>query len=379
MKCKNCGTENDADAVFCELCGTKLGSQGYNISELDKYNRVSSVFSPPLDNLAEKDIDSKLFYEIYGGDLQFITFKLNKKQCLIAQPGAMTYMDENVEMTTSCDDGSNPDAGFWELLGSAAARFLAGESFFLTHFSGKNSDSYGEVSFSSPYPGKIVPVNLKEHNSAILCQRSAFLAASAGTKIKIAFATNFGSGLFGGTGFILQHLVGNGMAFIHSCGEIKELKLENQTIRVNPGCIVAFDESIKYNITPAGDLTTMFYGTRSVFLATLSGTGSVWIQSMPFNLLANRICCEGIRQGLFENKNEEKTPRASDFMINLGLDHPKFCAACEYFTGRREISTNSHDEVIVWATRDQCLCSKNRKNTYATSGDGCWDYKEVTD
>lgn len=244
-----------------------------------------------------------LSYKIHGDDLQFVSIGLNRGETVIAEAGSMMFMSESVQLDTHLSDGSDPNAGFWVNLWNAGKRALTGESFFLTHYTGIGN-SQGQVAFSGPYPGKIIPLNLATYRSPILCQRGGFLAAAYGTKIDIAFTRNLGSGFLGGEGFILQRLTGDGMAFVHSCGKIVEIPLNNQTIRINPGCIVAFEESIHYDIVAAGNIKTMLFGAKSIFFATLSGTGRVWLQSLPFNLLANRICEEGIKQGLFANKSE---------------------------------------------------------------------------
>lgn len=312
MKCPNCNTENDSSAAFCETCGTSLQTasncpycyapvQGNGNFCLECGHRLN--LKSGIHDTADM---ADLRYEIQGSDLQFVSFKLKKNQKVIAQTCSLMFMDDNVKLDTSISDGSDPNAGFWGNLWSAGQRLLTGESFFLTHYMGTSSTESGQVAFSAPYPGKIVPIVLGEHSSAILCQRGAFLAASYGTKIEVAFTTNLAAGFLGGEGFILQRLIGKEMAFVHSCGTIVEIPLKNQTIRINPGCIVAFEESIHYSITPAGSFTTMLFGTRTIFLATLSGTGSIWLQSMPFNTLANRICTEGINQGLFAEKSERK-------------------------------------------------------------------------
>lgn len=242
-------------------------------------------------------------YKIHGDDLQFVSIGLTRGHTVIAEAGSLMFMSASVYLDTHLSDGSDPNAGFFGNLWNAGKRALSGESFFLTHYTGQG-DVEGQVAFSGPYPGKIIPLNLAGFSSPILCQRGAFLAAAYGTKIDLAFTRNLGAGFLGGEGFILQRLSGDGMAFVHSCGKIVEIPLKNQTIRVNPGCIVAFEESINYDIVAAGNIKTMLFGAKSIFLATLSGTGHVWLQSLPFNLLANRICEEGIRQGLFANKSE---------------------------------------------------------------------------
>lgn len=242
-----------------------------------------------------------LTYKIHGDDLQFVEIALTQGQTVVAEAGSMMFMSESIMLDTQLSDGSDPNDSLLGKLWNAGKRAVIGESFFLTHYTGIGPLP-GQVAFSGPYPGKIVAIDLNSCTTPVLCQRGAFLAAAYGTKIDLAFTRNLGAGFLGGEGFILQRLVGDGMAFIHSCGKTVEIHLKNQTLRVNPGCIVGFEESINYDIQVAGNLKTMIFGTKSIFLATMKGTGRVWLQSLPFNLLANRIIDEGRKQGLFSNK-----------------------------------------------------------------------------
>lgn len=280
IRCTVCNAENNEGARFCENCGSFL-----NFAE------ESSLKKHSLD------------YNIQGDDMQFVSFRLTRGQSVIAEAGSLMYMDDNIKIDTSICDGSETRPGFWSSLLGAGQRILAGESFFLNHYT-NIGEAKGEVAFAAPYPGKIVSIDLPKYSTPILCQYGAFLAASYGTKIEIAFTRNLAAGFLGGEGFILQRLIGKEMAFVHSCGEIVELKLNNQTIKINPGCIVAFEESINYSITPVGNFTTMLFGSRTIFLATLSGSGSIWLQSMPFNMLVSRICAEGINLGLIAEKRQ---------------------------------------------------------------------------
>lgn len=245
-------------------------------------------------------------YKIHGEDLQFVSVGLTQGQTVIAEAGSVMFMSDSVRMETRLTDGSDPNVGFWGSLWNAGKRALAGESLVLTHFSGTSAVA-GQVAFAGPYPGKIVPLRLSAYGSPILCQRGAFLAAAFGTGIELAFTRSLGSGLLGGEGFVLQRLVGDGMAFVHACGKIVEISLRQQSLRVSPGCIVAFEESIGYGIEMVDSFSNMF-GAKSIFWAKLTGTGHVWLQSLPFNVLANRICEEGKRQGLFGNPREAATP-----------------------------------------------------------------------
>jgi len=213
------------------------------------------------------------------------------------------YMTADIEMTTGISDGSDSDSGFLGKLWNAGKRAFAGESFFLLHLTGMNS-SPGQAALAGPYLGKIIPLDLAGFSSPILCQRGAFLAAAYGTKIDLAFTKHFSAGLFGGENFILQRLTGDGIAFIHACGKVAEIQLNNQSLRIMPGCIVAFEESISYEIEFSGSFANALFGAKTLFLAKLTGTGRVWLQSMPFNLLARRICEEAKRQGFFDFEKE---------------------------------------------------------------------------
>jgi uncharacterized protein (TIGR00266 family) len=227
-------------------------------------------------------------YEIFGNDLQFVQVELDPGETVIAEAGAMMYMQDSINFEAKLGDGSNPDQGFFGKLFSAGKRVITGDSLFMTHFTNEGSGKK-HVSFAAPFPGQIIPVNMAELNGDLICQKDSFLCAALGTQIDIAFTKRLGTGFFGGEGFILQRLKGDGMAFIHACGSIAEIELQDQTIKVDTGCIVGFEESVDYDIARAGGLKSMFLGGEGLFLATLSGTGKVWIQSLPFSTLAERI------------------------------------------------------------------------------------------
>ena len=178
----------------------------------------------------------------------------------------------------------------------AGKRTISGESLFMTHFRNYGRDKR-KVAFSAPYPGKILALDLDEVGGELICQKDAFLCAALGTEVGVAFAKRLGSGLFGGEGFILQRLRGDGKAFIHAGGTLIKLPLENQTLRVDTGCIAAFTSGIEYDVRRAGNLKSMFFGGEGLFLATLSGTGSVWLQSMPFSRLADRVIAHAPARG----------------------------------------------------------------------------------
>lgn len=226
-------------------------------------------------------------YTIHGNDMQVVSVELDPQETVIAEAGSMNWMDEGISFEAKMGDGSQPDKGLFGKLLDAGKRAITGESIFLTHFTNVGHGKK-EVSFAAPYPGSIIPVDLSQMNS-ILCQKDAFLCAALGTEVSIAFNKRLGAGFFGGEGFILQKLRGDGLAFLHAGGTVIEKELKNETLLIDTGCIVAFDESIDYDIQRAGSLKSMFFGGEGLFLATLRGTGKVYLQSLPFSRLADRI------------------------------------------------------------------------------------------
>ncbi|MDA8564165.1 TIGR00266 family protein [Mariniblastus sp.] len=228
-------------------------------------------------------------YEIVGDDLQMVIVELDPGETVIAEAGGMTYMEEGIQFETKMGDGSQPDQGFFGKMMSVGKRVLTGESIFMTHFT-HHGVSKSHVAFAAPYPGKIIPVDMATiPGNDLICQKDAFLCAAMGTQVTISFSKKIGAGLFGGEGFILQKLVGDGLAFLHAGGTIIERELKGETLRVDTGCIVAFEPHIDYSIERAGNLKSMFFGGEGLFLATLQGHGRVWLQSLPFARLAGRI------------------------------------------------------------------------------------------
>lgn len=227
-------------------------------------------------------------YTIYGDDMQTVEVELDPNEVVIAEAGAMNWMEDGIGFEARMGDGSKPDGGVLSGLLNVGKRLLTGESIFITHFTNGGSGK-ARVAFAAPYPGKVMPINLAEIGGAITCQKDAFLCAAKGTELTIAFNKRLGAGFFGGEGFILQKLRGDGLAFLHAGGTVVKKELRGETLRVDTGCIVAFTGSIDYDITRAGGLKSMIFGGEGLFLATLSGTGTVWLQSLPFSRLADRI------------------------------------------------------------------------------------------
>lgn len=235
-------------------------------------------------------------YKIIGHDVQLVEIELDQSETVIAEAGAMLYMEQGIEFETKMGDGSNPNQGFMGKLLSAGARLLTGESLFMTHFTNRYPGK-SHVAFSAPYPGTIIPVDLAKFGGKLIVQRDAFLCAAFGTKISIHFNKKFGSGLFGGEGFILQKLEGDGKAFVHAGGTVIERNLNNETLRVDTGCVVGFEPSIDFDIQAAGGLKSMVFGGEGMFLATLRGTGKVWLQSMPIKKLIQSLSPAGRNAG----------------------------------------------------------------------------------
>ena len=227
-------------------------------------------------------------YEILGHDMQIVEVELDTGETVVAEAGAMNYMEDGITFESRMGDGSQADEGVFGKLMGAGKRALTGESLFLTHFTNTGSGKK-RVSFAAPYPGKIIAYDMSTAGGGLLCQKDAFLAAAFGTEIGIAFTKRLGAGFFGGEGFILQHLRGDGMAFVHAGGTVIEKKLNNDVLRVDTGCLVAFTKGIDYSIERAGNLKSMFFGGEGLFLATLKGTGTVFLQSLPFSRMADRI------------------------------------------------------------------------------------------
>jgi uncharacterized protein (TIGR00266 family) len=218
-------------------------------------------------------------YDIMGDDMQLVEVELDPGEGVRAEAGTMIYMGDGIRMQT--DTGGGMFKGF--------KRMISGESFFITTF-GYEGSGKGQVAFAAPYPGKIVPINLGKQGGSFLCQKDAFLCADADVEIEVEFTKRLGAGLFGGEGFILQRLQGEGWAFVHAGGTVVERTLEaGQTLRVDTGCVAAFAPSVDYDVEFVGGFKNALFGGEGLFLATLKGPGTVYLQSLPFSRLADRI------------------------------------------------------------------------------------------
>jgi uncharacterized protein (TIGR00266 family) len=236
-------------------------------------------------------------YKIYGEEMQFVEIELDPSEGVVAEAGSFMMMDDGIKMETIFGDGSQKDESVLGKIFGAGKRLLTGESLFMTAFyntlSGKRN-----VSFASPYPGKIVPIDLTDFHGKFICQKDAFLCAAKGVSIGIEFSKRLGRGLFGGEGFIMQKLEGDGMAFVHAGGTMAKKVLQaGETLRVDTGCIVGFTKDVDYDIEFVGGIKNTIFGGEGLFFAKLQGPGTVYIQSLPFSRLAQRVLASAPRGG----------------------------------------------------------------------------------
>ena len=228
-------------------------------------------------------------YEIFGDDMQYVEIELDPGEAAVGEAGAMMMMQDGIEMDTVFGDGSSQQGGLFGKLLGAGKRLLTGESLFTTIFHNE-SKSKRRVAFAAPYPGKIIAVDLKEVGGTLICQKDSFLCAARGVSLGIAFNRKLGAGLFGGEGFIMQKLDGDGWVFLHAGGTLMERTLApGELLRIDTGCVVAFQPSVDFDIQYVGKLKTALFGGEGLFFATLRGPGRVWLQSLPLSRLANRI------------------------------------------------------------------------------------------
>lgn len=236
-------------------------------------------------------------YRIYGEEMQYVEIELDPQEGVIAEAGTFMMMDEGIQMETLFGDGSAKDTGFFGKILGAGKRILTGESLFMTAFY-NNLTGKRSVSFASPYPGKIVPVDLTEFRGKFICQKDAFLCAAKGVSVGIEFSKKLGRGFFGGEGFIMQKLEGDGMAFVHAGGTMARKVLQpGETLKVDTGCIVGFTQDVDYDIEFIGGIKNTIFGGEGLFFARLQGPGTVYIQSLPFSRLAGRVLASIPRGG----------------------------------------------------------------------------------
>lgn len=268
------------------------GMSGWKpMGELRMFNRAPAGSPPPVPSSGTAGAH-EIDYQIVGEEMQFVEIELDPGESAVAEAGSMMYMSDEVAMSTVFGDGSvkQENEGFMGKLLGAGKRLITGESLFTTVFTHSGASGKKHVAFASPYPGKIIPLHLKEIGGQLICQKDAFLAAAKGVSIGIHFQKKLGVGLFGGEGFIMEKLEGDGWVFVHAGGTIveKELK-QGELMRVDTGCLVAIMPSVNYDIEYVGNVKSAIFGGEGFFFATLRGPGRVWLQSLPFSRLAGRV------------------------------------------------------------------------------------------
>lgn len=247
------------------------------------------VDRPPPPRRTAHEID----YEIFGGEMQYVEIQLDPGESVVAEAGSMMYLTPGIEMQTTFGDPSAQNRGFFGKILDAGKRVLTGESLFMTMFT-SNGPGRQRAAFAAPYPGKIIPMDLAQLGGELLCQKDSFLCAARGVQVGIAFTKRLGTGLFGGEGFILQRLQGDGVAFVHAGGNICHKRLAaGESLRVDTGCIVAFQKTVDYDIKFVGGFKNTLFGGEGLFFALLTGPGDIWLQSLPFARLADRIHATG--------------------------------------------------------------------------------------
>ncbi|WP_113671251.1 TIGR00266 family protein [Vallitalea guaymasensis] len=255
-------------------------------------------------------------YKLYGDDMQFVEIELDREESVLAEAGAMMYMDEKIKMETIFGDGSGSDKGkglMGKLMG-AGKRLITGEGLFMTTFTNVQ-DGKAHVAFGAPYPGSIIPVDLTEMNGTIICQKDAFLCAAKGVSVGIHLQKKIGVGFFGGEGFIMQRLDGDGLAFLHAGGTIIKKRITHgQILKIDTGCLVAMTKDVNFDVQFAGDIKSGIFGGEGLFLGTLSGEGEVWLQSLPFSRMADRVM-----SAAGKSKGETKNATSSGIKELSGL------------------------------------------------------------
>ncbi|HSP39936.1 MAG TPA: TIGR00266 family protein [Gillisia sp.] len=242
-------------------------------------------------------------YKIFGEEMQYVELELDPREAVIAEAGNFMMMEDGIEMNTIFGDGSGKDEGFLGKVLGAGKRLLTGESLFMTIFT-NNGIGKKKVSFASPYPGKIIPIDLTQFGGKFICQKDAFLCAAKGVSIGIEFSRKLGRGFFGGEGFIMQKVEGDGLAFVHSGGTMARKDLNpGEKLKVDTGCIIGFTKDVNYDIEFVGGIKNSIFGGEGLFFASLTGPGTVYVQSLPFSRLANRIW-QAAPQGGGKDKGE---------------------------------------------------------------------------
>lgn len=286
ITCPSCGKQYQFDP---RLAGQQVQCQGCGKPFLVQPPSAGMPQLEPLRPVGSGKRSDEIDYQIFGSEMQFAEVTLDPGEMVIAEAGAMMYMSPAITMETVFGDPSQQNQGFWGKMVSAGKRMMTGESLFMTTYT--NGGRQREVvAFAAPYPGKIVPLHLDQLGGEMICQKDSFLCGARGVQISIAFQKKVGVALFGGEGFIMQKLIGDGIALVHAGGTLQEMNLApGQTIKLDTGCLVALQPSVNYDIGFVGGFKNTIFGGEGLFLATLTGPGRVWLQSLPFSRLAGRM------------------------------------------------------------------------------------------
>ena len=314
--CTNCGTQLPDGSRFCSNCGATMGAApaGGGATMGGAPAPGTQVIPPGMmqkGNILFSKADV-IDYEIIGDDMQMVEIVLDPGESVIAEAGAMNYMEAAIKMETVFGDGSGADAnkGLGGKLLSAGKRAMIGEGLFMTVFQNIDPANQAKVAFAAPYPGKIIPVDLDTFDQTLICQKSAFLCAAKGVNIDLYLQKKLGAGLFGGEGFIMQRLTGDGVVFLNAGGTIIKKQLaEGEMIKIDTGCLVAMSETVDYDVALQNDIKNGLLGGEGLFLATLRGPGEVWLQSLPFNRMADEII------KATRNKKEERSIKNQESRI----------------------------------------------------------------
>lgn len=311
MFCPNCNSPCALGQKFCKTCGSRLEAVNPNpVNTMDTQQAGSAGTTSTVTAGSRMRKAHEVEYKVHGEDIQFVEILLDPGETIIAEAGAMMYMDSAIKMDTIFGDGSGKEGN--DLMGklfSAGKRVITGESLFMTSFTNTGSMKRC-VSFAAPYPGTVVPFDLGDYGGRLICQKDSFLCAAKGISVGIAFQKKIGAGLFGGEGFIMQKLEGDGLAFMHAGGTIVKKDLQHgETLMLDTGCLVAMTGTINYDIKFAGNIKTALFGGEGLAFATLTGPGTVWLQSLPFSRLADRIFSAG------KGKNREE----GSVLGNIGI------------------------------------------------------------
>ncbi|MEW6708345.1 MAG: TIGR00266 family protein [Candidatus Riflebacteria bacterium] len=290
------GSVNKNTMVYCEGV-TQNWTPLESISDFAAELGHGSFMPPiPTTRCAPSKADEVDFC-VYGDDLQFVEIELDPGESVVAEAGAMIFMDSTISMETILGDGSEEQSGFWGKLAGAGKRLLTGESLFMTVFTNKGGGK-SKVAFGGPFPGKIIAIDLRDVNGKLVCQKDSFLCGAKGVSVGIELQKKIGMGLFGGEGFIMQKLEGDGLVFCHAGGSIYTRDLAaGEVIKVDTGCIVAHQSGVSCDIEMVKGIKNMFFGGEGMFLATMKGPGRIWLQSLPFSRLAGRIIAAAPQTG----------------------------------------------------------------------------------